>query len=730
MYEFNFLSILNLIVGSWILFMGIFLFLIRRQTCIHLTYFTTATWILGYGFAHSSVHQEVALFWCKFVYTAVIFIAPTMYHFVVVFWKFKKQRLYIWVNYIISVGFLGILFTTPHLIKGVRKFLWGYHTIASRPFHLIFLLFFSLVYGAGLFNLYKRYRQQKQERFLTEALRTRYFLLIYLICVIGAVDFLQDYGLVHFYPAGFLFPGIGVTLAAYAIIRYKLMDINIVLTRAGIFAFVYALILGIPFVIGSIVQFSLSTLFSYWWMIPLLIGIILASSGPFIYMRLQKRVESRLRAEEFKSHEALRQLSHNMLRFTKLEVLLKLVVHYLVKILKLKFGAIYLHDDQSNKYILNSFWQIDGEVKPPMEFSEESPLIRDLYLRRLPIVTEELRLFVPKGFSLHTKGLLAALTHLKANTIIPSFLRKGLLGFLVLSDRRTNVAFTQEDINLLMVLSNEAALSIENAQFHEREKMRLVEKSRREALADMAPGASHQFNNRLAAISSSAEVAFFKLENFKLDTIQDENLKKLLGETMKSLESIGNEALKGKDITSAILKRAKAKIEFQDIDIQQLIENAYRLVVISRSRSGFSEPRFKIKVAGKISKIVGSEALLQDVFYNMLDNDVDAIIERGQLISEGQLNIDFKYQGEIEALLRQEGQSLIIEVKDNGIGMTKEAKRKMFTPYFTTKATSGKGSGLGLYIIREFIEKHGGTIMCESEYGKGTTFTIKLPIKI
>lgn len=723
MYQFNFLSIFNLIVGSWILFTGVFLFFIRRHTYIHLTYFSTAAWILGYAFAHSSVDQGVALFWCKFVYAAVLFIAPTMYHFVVVFWKFKKQKVYIWINYIISIGFLGMLFVTPYLIKGVRKFSWGYHTIASPPLQLIFLLFFSLVYGVGLLNLYRRYKQQKQEGFIAEALRTRYFLLIYLICVMGAMDFLQDYGLVNFYPVGFFFPGIGVTIAAYAIIRYRLMDIKIAVTRAGVFTVVYSLVLGLPFYAGWIIKSNFSQNMSKWWFAPIFLMAVLASAGPFIYIKLQKRIENKLRAEEFKAHRQLRGLSRNMLRFTKMEDLLKLIVHYLVKVLRLKFTAVYLIDSQSGNYILKGFWQVEGDEGLPSEFSKDSRLIKDLDLRRLPIVTEELKLVDTKSPSPHLKEVLNILNRLKANIIIPSFLRNDLLGFFVLSDRRIKLGFTQEDLNLLMVLSNEAALAIENAQFHQKERSALAERSRREALADMAPGAGHQFNNRLAVISGKAELTSMKIEAIDIEGIEDKEIKTILKDTKEALDCITEEAMKGKEITDAILHRAKAKVEKQAIDIRKVIETAYKLVEISHPMSGIVKRKgieFSINERGSIGKINGSEALLQDSFYNILDNAVDAIEERMEKEPE--------LKGKIMINLERQSEKIKIEIIDNGIGLNEKDKDRIFTPYFTTKGTSEKGTGLGLYMIREFIEDHKGSIICESEYGKGTRFTIKIGV--
>jgi len=416
-----------------------------------------------------------------------------------------------------------------------------------------------------------------------------------------------------------------------------------------------------------------------------------------------------------------------MLRFTNLSVLLKLMVHYLVKVLKLKFAAIYLLDSQSEKYILSSSWQSGENAKLPLEFKINSYLAEYLYLKKLPVVTEELSLYAPAAFTPKIKKLFSDLSGSKINTAIPCFLRNTLIGFLILSDRRGDVPFTQDDLNLLMVLSNEAALAIENAQFHQKEVSTIVEKSKREALADMAPGASHQFNNRLASISSSVELLLFKIENFNVEAQQDESAKVLLRDAKAALELIDNEVYKGKEITSAILKRAKAKVEFQEFNIVSLIENTYKLVMISRSRSGLDkakELKFSLVSSNETLNIFASEALLQDAFYNLIDNAYDAIQDKARIVSQSSMS----FQGEIEIILSQEDHTVVAKVRDNGIGLTKENQRKLFTPYFTTKATSNKGTGLGLCVIRDFIEMHKGTIICDSEYEKGATFTIKLPI--
>ncbi|HEY5496730.1 MAG TPA: ATP-binding protein, partial [Syntrophales bacterium] len=75
-----------------------------------------------------------------------------------------------------------------------------------------------------------------------------------------------------------------------------------------------------------------------------------------------------------------------------------------------------------------------------------------------------------------------------------------------------------------------------------------------------------------------------------------------------------------------------------------------------------------------------------------------------------------------------DNKSIVVECRDNGIGIPPEIMKDIFKPFFTTKEV-GKGVGLGLYISHEIIKKHAGEIRVSSEVGTGTTFTIELPCK-
>ncbi|MFH1478164.1 MAG: ATP-binding protein [Candidatus Omnitrophota bacterium] len=699
---------------------------LKPSTIFAFIWLGDAIWFFGYFLMILTKDKQLAIMFARFAYLGVMLIPTLFYHFTISFLDIKNKERGIRFVYLQFLFFVILLFNTDFIVSGVYNYFYGFHTKVGK-LHFLFLLSFVYIFLTCFFKLYRGLRKERHTS-LIEYNRIKYIFLTWIIASIGATDFIADYG-IEYYPLGFIPVHTSLLIITYAIIHFRVMDINVAISRVGVFTFVYALVLGVPFAVGG----AVSDKGMGWWVLPLVIMAILASAGPFIYMTIQRKIEARLRAEEFKAQSQLRDLSHDMIRFTKLDGLLKLIVHNLVKIFKLKFAAVYLYDESLKTYTLRSFWQVGSHIEPKHEFLEDSNLIKEIKAKKLPIVTEEFKLFKQKTFSPYQRELVTTLTDLKINTIIPSFMRDSLLGFLILSDRRTNIAFTQEDLNLLMLLSNEAALAIENAQFHQKERSVLAEKSRREALADMAPGASHQFNNRLAAISSSAEFLLMKLEDVKIDNMGSDAIKAVIEDAKRTLELIDKEVFKGKEITSAILKRAKAKVDFQEVDVKTILDNAYKLITISKDKTGvakFKTPKFKLITVNNIPVMFGSEALLQDCFYNLIDNAFDAMREKFQLILNGELQdaSGSNYQAEIEVRMEAKDNFIMIDIKDNGIGLKKENQRKLFAPYFTTKATSGKGTGLGLYVIRDFVEMHKGTITCDSEYGIGTTFTIKLPI--
>jgi signal transduction histidine kinase len=179
-----------------------------------------------------------------------------------------------------------------------------------------------------------------------------------------------------------------------------------------------------------------------------------------------------------------------------------------------------------------------------------------------------------------------------------------------------------------------------------------------------------------------------------------EDLDALIGDSYEGTERI-------KKIVNDLKEFAHpGEEEWKDTDINSGIESTLNVVK--------NEIKYKaevIKKLGELPIITANPQQLNQVFMNILVNAAQAINGEGRIIIE---------TGVIEKFIE-------IKFHDNGCGISQENIKKIFDPFFTTKDV-GAGTGLGMNIAYNIIEKHNGEISVESEVGKGTTFMIKLPV--
>jgi signal transduction histidine kinase len=149
------------------------------------------------------------------------------------------------------------------------------------------------------------------------------------------------------------------------------------------------------------------------------------------------------------------------------------------------------------------------------------------------------------------------------------------------------------------------------------------------------------------------------------------------------------------------------------------------MILKHRLKANETHPEIQVlKEYGDLPKIECYAGQLNQVFMNILGNAIDALEEGNQGISYAKIDNQITVKTE----LSPSGDQAIISIKDNGIGMSEEVRKKIFDDLFTTKGV-GHGTGLGLAIARQIIiEKHQGTIDVVSTLGKGTEFIMTLPL--
>jgi two-component system NtrC family sensor kinase len=220
------------------------------------------------------------------------------------------------------------------------------------------------------------------------------------------------------------------------------------------------------------------------------------------------------------------------------------------------------------------------------------------------------------------------------------------------------------------------------------------------SIGRLAAGVAHEINNPLAIINEKA--------GLMKDLIQYGDLAQNKDRFTQLIGSIQDSVARCRTITHRLLSFSK-KIDRgrEDFNINEAIKEVV----------GFIEKEIQTKGINMIfdfqenlPKIITDKGQLQQVLLNIINNAVDAVEQGGTI--------------EIKTLLLDTNH-IEISIKDNGIGIPKDKLKHIFEPFYTTKK---KGTGLGLYISYGIIKKLGGDIHVESEVGKGTIFTIKIPV--
>jgi len=196
----------------------------------------------------------------------------------------------------------------------------------------------------------------------------------------------------------------------------------------------------------------------------------------------------------------------------------------------------------------------------------------------------------------------------------------------------------------------------------------------------------------------------------------------MVKEINAALERIQVNVMQGGEVVKGILRYTRKGDEgLAPLTMDQILDGTLDMVQFKVKLQEFDIVRDYLK---ECPKIKGNLVQMQEVFFNFIDNAYDSMVERRTMLKEP------GYRGRIVFSAKAEfGMMIKIQISDNGMGVKSEDMKRLFTPFFTTKVSSRKGTGLGLYVIRSIItETHGGSITVQSEHKKGTTFTIELPV--
>jgi signal transduction histidine kinase len=213
-------------------------------------------------------------------------------------------------------------------------------------------------------------------------------------------------------------------------------------------------------------------------------------------------------------------------------------------------------------------------------------------------------------------------------------------------------------------------------------------KERLTALGEMSAGIAHELRNPMAVINGYLSLLARK---------QDDSGQKIIRDVVTEINTMNR-------IIGDLLTFARpTSLNRVKVNVKEMVEGCVLNLLQAKGPDARITTALKLNDAGATV----DEGLMRQAFSNLLQNALEAMPEGGTLTVE-----------------THDGKELFLVIKDTGIGIPRDAIKKIFLPFFTTK---DRGVGMGLALAHKIITSHGGRIEVESEEGRGTTFTVSLP---
>jgi len=653
-----------------------------------------ALWSFGFFLTMFRVPHEVALWSSRVSHffgglTAILFL-----RFVLIFLDVKRKVHPI--HYILAAC-TGVSSVTPWMITDVPPKLFFPYYPEPGVLYLFLLASFFLTYLKAFGLLLEAFRNQDLDK--SKRMQSLSTLIgVFLAWVNVATLFLPIY---HFQitPQLILFPLIGVA-TVYAIIRYRFLDIRVVITRAGLLLVIYFVVLGTPFLVGLWGRFRLERWIGReWWLVPLGLCTALATAGPFAYAYLRRQAEARLLREQWRYQRTLQRAARGMTQVRDVTKLSELITRIVSRSVRVSHASLFLWDKPNERYVLRASHgpkRLALQSRYGLESSHA--LVRWLAEHRRVLSEEETVRYPDIRIN-------QEMQRLEAELAIPGLIEHRLVGFLVLGAKLSGAGYSMDDLHAFAMLANEAAMALENASSYEElikvnEQLksaseRLLFQERLAAAGQFAMGMAHEIKNPLSAIKTFAQYLpekyadpafrekFFRVVQVEIDRINT---------IVKELSDFAK----------------PAPLQLQPVRLSALIDDTLTLLSNQCLKQG-------IEVHAAFSEnglsINADSQQLKQVLLNLFLNSLEAMPQGGRL----------------EVATRVSKTHLILCVSDTGHGIDSERQREVWDPFFTTKE---RGMGLGLAIVKGVVERHGGQISLASTPNQGTQVEILLPISV
>jgi signal transduction histidine kinase/MFS family permease len=752
-FQWNWYAIPVLIVGVLMFLTGLFILLQNRRSRVNFSFFLIGVcglfWFLGIAGTYAAKTPEIALAVYRTVtFLGVALIAPCTHYFSATWLGlFKRQKVAIRTGIFFGAAFYVVGLFSSRSFSGVYHYFWGFYPIYG-PLNQYFLGFFFLVLVCAFTNFFSAlFREPKGVRKIQISLITIGFLVAFL----GAFDYLPKFIYYPVLPLGFLTVFFWILLVAYAIIRYKAMDIETVIHKTLMWLLT-TIVAIVPFAVFIYWTQSLRDPSSAWG--STLYYLTVAIAFYFYFRSIQPRLDHLFQRQRRNLLAVMTKFSRELVLLKNLRDLLQSFARMLRRQLYVRRLSVFLLDEKNGEYVpaiakgLRNL-KVFPKAHPFLVWleSKDAVVMGDLVCADPEV--EAFKSEIDEFFSL-TQGMVA----------VPLVLGGKLIGVVSLGRKANLKPYRPNEIQFLSELKIPVTIAFSNSMQYEniselytqvrgmseelkrwnaeleqrvedrtRELVKtqdqLVQAEKLATLGTLAGGVAHEINNPLTAVLTNAQILRMSAREDDID----------------SLSLIEEGAKRCQGIVQKLMKYARKTVEetpHRDVDLRDVVKGTCSLL-------GFQFQQENIEVEmklGDVPPVKGISGELDQVLTNLLVNARDAILSNspskdlkvnwtgpGNLQSKedsGQ-GLAGKTSGTITVETRRSSDAVEMVVTDNGIGIPKENQKKIFDPFFTTKDV-GSGTGLGLAVSFGILKRHNATIAVSSAPGKGATFTVRFPV--
>ncbi len=654
-----------------------------------------ATWSTMYFCWLMSGNARTALIYCRLLSAAAIMIPVCYAHFIINLTGASHRR-EMRARYVIAAVLFGLSFT-PWIVSHVESNKWFIFWPKAGPLYPLYLGFFFYIFVRVTTLLLGEFKKSTY-------LRRNQLLYVIIFTLIGLLGASTNYFLwydIPIPPVGNIFVTVYMIGVAYAVIRFRLMEFNLLIARSISYIVLIPLIALLQTYAVYLLNKTTERTINIYYLVfvcSFIGALLLIIWGPNLRRKIDGLLEQRFLGVMAARRAKLRALTQQISTIKDEEGIFKQTVESIAETLTVDHVGIFMRIDYEPNFTLKAFISNQIPRLKKLIVNDKTPLVLVLQQSPHALLLDE----IEHNPSNQNRQSIAQLRRESGVELaVPIYAGSFFYGFLALGRRRTDIFYSDADLTLLESLGLQIGLNLRTRQLERQSNHseKLI------SLGTLAAGLAHEIRNPLVSIRTFSEL------------IGDENNDADFYREFKSVV--------GRDVTriTAIIENISAfaensQVKTGPVNIKEVINGVYDIAKTEFTRAGVS---FE-KPESDMPLVQGNYSQLLQVFLNLFQNAIHALEGRNSPC----VKIGFRLESDEAGC-----QTLIVSVADNGAGIDEIVKARIFDPFITTKATGDqvvrRGMGLGLAIVKRIIEAHNGSINVTSESGCGTTFYVHLP---